>query len=287
MIFNTPKKLEIIRYVNMSCSYLANDPIISNDLTRMIMGSNQFVNDTYRLHCSLLASGNAATEVFRSGNSLKFLMRQIKGADSVIQQRAIKGAASVNKEHKFKEMSAILLTLYGNLFLVSKSYNSSLNYLIRAYKIAPKEPLILLSLGVANLNRALQRQSLNRHSQILQGFSYLLEYRDVRTEDAKVIKRMMEQDFAMGGTEKENHSNYSDILWELQEVHYNLGRSFHTLGLFSLAAHHYNKVLDDFPDTQNFEFNLKVHAAYNLQHIYVISGNSKLSRHYVDKYLVI
>lgn len=161
--------------------------------------------------------------------------------------------------------------------------------MIRAYKIAPKEPLILLSLGIVNIHRALQRQTLNRHSQILQGFSYLLEYRDVRTEDARVINRMLQEedsvaeDVIMGGTGEEN----SAPLWELQEVHFNIGRSFHTLGLFSLAAHHYTKVLEDFPLTADFEYDLRYHAAYNLQSIYSISGNFKLSRSIVDKYLVI
>ena len=159
-------------------------------------------------------------------------MRQIKGADSVIQQKPIKGAVSLTKEHKFKDMSAILLTLYGNMHLLTKSYNSSLSYLLRAYKIAPKEPLILLSLGIANIHRALQRQSLNRHSQILQGFSYLLEYRDVRTEDAKVIQKMLQQDVVMGGTEEAERSDSTEIFWELQEIHYNLGRSFQTLWSF-------------------------------------------------------
>lgn len=161
-------------------------------------------------------------------------------------------------------------------------------YLARAYKIAPKEPLILLSLGIVNIHRALQRQTLNRHSQILQGFSYLLEYRDARTEDAHVINQLMQQqedsegdDVAMSGTTEEQP------LWELQEVHYNIGRSFHTLGLFSLAAHHYTKVLEEFPATEDFEYDLKWHAAYNLQSIYCVSGNFKLSRDIVDKYLVI
>ena len=104
-----------------------------------------------------------------------------------------------------------------------------------------------------------------------------------------MINRMLQEedsvaeDVIMGGTGEEN----SAPLWELQEVHFNIGRSFHTLGLFSLAAHHYTKVLEDFPLTTDFEYDLRYHAAYNLQSIYSISGNFKLSRSIVDKYLVI
>lgn len=147
--------------------------------------------------------------------------------------------------------------------------------------------MILLCLGIANLYRALQRQTLNRHSQILQAFSFFLEYRDVRVEDAKVISQLLEHnqdDELMEGTDQ---SELTRTLWEVQEVHYNLGRAFHGIGLFSLAVHHYMKVLNDYPDTENYEYNLKPPAAYNLQLIYNVSGNMKLSRHIIDQYLVI
>lgn len=142
VIFNDPKKAEIIKYVHigmcnylfclfvlklLACSFLANDPSTSNDQTRLIMVANQFVNDTYRLHCCLLSSGHAAIDVFRATSSQKFFMRQIKGADSVIQNRAIKGAANLQKEFKFKDTSAILLTIYGHMLLMTRSYSSSLS----------------------------------------------------------------------------------------------------------------------------------------------------------------
>lgn len=91
------------------------------------MLTNQFVNDTYRLHCSLLASSQASLEVFKGSNSQKFFMRQIRAADSVIQHRFIKGAATLSKEFKFIDTSAILLTLYGNMLLSSRSYSGSLS----------------------------------------------------------------------------------------------------------------------------------------------------------------
>lgn len=288
-IFNGPKKADTIKYVHLSCSYLANDPATSNDLTRQFMVANQFVNDTYRLHCSLLASSQAAVEVFRSTNSQKFFQRQIKAADAIIHHKPFKGAANIKKPSKNYESSAVILTLYGTMLLMSRSYRSGLSYLLRAYKIAPKEPLILLSLGIVNIHRALQRQTLNRHSQILQGFSYLLEYRDVRIEDARVINKM-EADAAADNEDAEmagDETATSKALWEEQEVHYNFGRSFHTLGLLSLAAYHYTKVLEEYPTTEDYEYDLRYHAAYNLQSIYTVSGNMKLARHIVDKYLTI
>lgn len=110
----------------LACSYLANDPITSGDQTRSIMVTHQFINDYYRLHASLLASSQAAVEVFKSTNSQKFFMRQMRGADSVIQKRAIKGAANLQKVFSFKETSAILLTLYAHMLLMSKSYSGAL-----------------------------------------------------------------------------------------------------------------------------------------------------------------
>lgn len=146
----------------------------------------------------------------------------------------------------------------------------------------------MLSLAIANIHRALQRQTLNRHSQILQGFSYLLEYRDARTEDAHVINKMLEQDESGDGdVEMTGSDKPEQPLWEVQEVHYNIGRAFHGLGLFSLAAHHYTKVLEEFPTTEDFEYDLRYQAAYNLQAIYTVSGNFKLARDIADQYLVI
>lgn len=292
-IFNAPRMADIIKNVHLACSYLANDPKTSNDLTRTLMVNNQFVIDTYRFHCALLASGYEATEVYRSSNAQKFFMRQLKAADSVVQEKTIKGAASVQRTFKADDNSALLLAIYGSIFLSSKSYNSSMAYLLRAYKIAPKEPLVLLLLGIANIHRALQRQTLNRHAQILQGFSYLLEYRDVRAEEARIISRMQDDSESStgAGADTDMPDAFDDILtktlWEEQEVYYNLGRAFHTLGLFSLATHHYHKVLDEYPASDGYEYDLRMHAAYNLQSIYNACGNLKLSRHIVDVYLTI
>ena len=88
------------------------------------------VNDAYRLHCGLLASGQAAVEIFRASTSQKFFMRQIKGADQLIQGREIKGADNIQTNVKIIETSAILLTLYGNMLLMTRSYSSSLSMII-------------------------------------------------------------------------------------------------------------------------------------------------------------
>ena len=82
--------------------------------------------------------------------------------------------------------SPILLALYGQLSSTSKSYQSALCqfksptnilirllmvllvYLFQAYDLQPDDPVICLSLAVASISRAMQRQADNRHHLIAQ-----------------------------------------------------------------------------------------------------------------------
>lgn len=79
---------------------------------------------------------------------------------------------------------------YGHMLVTSKSYQSAISalsypvapvfssrtltsrftivYLLRAYELAPKQPLINLSLGIAYLHRAMSRQTDNRQHQLTQ-----------------------------------------------------------------------------------------------------------------------
>lgn len=116
-----------MKYVQLSCSYLSHDPITSSEITRTILMANQFINDSYRLHLSLLASSQASVEVYRSGNAQKFMKRQLKAAESIAENRPILGAATITRQSKFKEVGPLLLTVYGTMLLMSRSYSSALS----------------------------------------------------------------------------------------------------------------------------------------------------------------
>ncbi|OJA08708.1 hypothetical protein AZE42_08889 [Rhizopogon vesiculosus] len=62
----------------------------------------------------------------------------------------------------------VIVTLYGQMCLAAKSYQSAIFYLLHAYDYCPEDPIVCLSLAIASLSRAMQRQSDNRHHMIAQ-----------------------------------------------------------------------------------------------------------------------
>lgn len=83
---------------------------------------------------------------------------------------------------------------------------SSIVHLLRIYDVYPDDPLTNLMLGIAYAHRAMQRQTDNRHYQLMLALAHLDRYRKVR---------------------QEAHP---------QEVDYNVGRLFHHLGTHSVSA---------------------------------------------------
>lgn len=243
----------------LSCAWQAHDaPTISDALRHMYM-DRQFHNDIIRLYGALLASGKSSMASFGSSNNQKFFLRQIKAVDSVVQQKRISGAARVvpDTEVGIEKENPLLFVLYAHIMLMGPSYVPALTYLMRALEHLPNDPVVLLTLGVVYVQRAIQRVTTNRHLQVLQGLSYMQDYRTTRQENEP----------------------------QKQEADYNMGRYFHGLGLFSLAIPFYERVLNY--RHVDPEYCLSKEAAYNLHLISAMSGNMQRSRDLVDKYLVI
>ncbi|KAK6462208.1 RNA pol III initiation factor TFIIIC subunit [Scheffersomyces coipomensis] len=230
---------------------------------RFFLIANQFSPFIYKFFICCYASGIRCWDTFTNYNHQKFFLRQLKAYDSIIQNKRLTGMATITadvKNFKLAREHPDLLYVYANLLGGSRSYVSSVVYLNRAYKEYNKDPMICLVLGLAHVHRSMQRLTNNRHIQLLQGISFILEYRDLREKDS---------------------TDY-----EIQEIEYNLGRLFHMLGLFSLAINHYNKVFK-YHDTLEDTYDLSVDAAYNLTLIYNINGNSLLVRDLTEKYLTV
>ncbi|WVQ83249.1 hypothetical protein IAT38_005388 [Cryptococcus sp. DSM 104549] len=168
---------------------------------------------------------------------------------------------------------------YGQQMLSNKSYQGAIFYLLRAYEACPYEPLICLQLGQAFLNRSTQRQADNKHYQIAQGLGFLARYRHLSSKDPA----------------------------EQEEVEYNFARGFHSIGIYHLAAKHYEKVLEsvearmraeeervidendegDYNDPEAVRANsLAYEAAHNLMMIYATSGSTVLVKR-VSKWMAI
>lgn len=233
---------------------------------RYFLINNQFSPFIYKFFICCFARGIKLWETFANYNHQKFFLRQLKAYDSIISGKKITGMARITADLRNAEFSKEhpdLLYVYANLLGGSRSYVSSVVYLNRAYKEYNQDPMICLVLGLAHVHRSMQRLSTNRHIQLLQGISYILEYKELRKRNAT--------DF------------------ELQEIEYNFGRLFHMLGLTTLATQYYDRVLEyhDRLQGQDPHYDLLMEAAYNLTLIYNISGNPELAGAITAKYLTI
>ena len=97
-----------------------------------------------------------------------------------------------------ENQNPILYTLYGHIFNLARSFVPAIQYYMKAYRLAPKDPLINLSLGIAHIQRSMQRKSKDRHEHINCGLLFMMQYQE--------------------------------LVGETQESHYNMGRIFHHIG---------------------------------------------------------
>lgn len=162
------------------------------------------------------------------------------------------------------------------------------DYFQRAYAVDPANPMIILSIGQCYVHYALKRQSENRQYIMTQGFMFLHQYYDMRTQ-------------------KGTGSGAADPTpAQRQEAHYNLARTYHAVGLPHLAVEYYLKVLQDVPPpppsaTADEESStessvdkaimgtqdLSKEAAFNLQQICFVGGDLQGMREIGEKYLAL
>ncbi|KAJ3890163.1 hypothetical protein GG344DRAFT_89051 [Lentinula edodes] len=134
-------------------------------------------------------------------------------------------------------------------------------YLLHAYDYCPEDPMISLSLAIASIGRAMQRQSDNRHYLIAQGMAFLSKYRTLRSVDPA----------------------------RLSEVEYNFGRMFQQLDAnCCMSPPNYSFVFTDcvllciqIGDRKS----LAKEAAYNLSLIYVLTGATPLAESLYRRWL--
>lgn len=136
------------------------------------------------------------------------------------------------------------------------------DYFFRAYALDPENPMINMSIGLGYIHWALKRQSENRQFHIMQGLTFMFRYYDSRL--------------------------LSSSLEERQEAHYNMARTYHTLGLTHLALPYYSKVLCELEaKVESCREDLMYDAAFNLQLLYAMSGNFEVAKEISGKWLEI
>ena len=273
------------------------------------MKEYQFVTDTYRIFAILSRlSGDPHRSLFHSSPNMKFMLRQIKAMDfSLSEHMSQAGPTRALRQPRYhervalssrnemgeviaaEEMDVALLTLYGHILYSGNSFYPALNYFFRAYSLDPENPAVLLSIAGSYLHHSLKRQSENRHYLIMEGLSFMHEYRRVREKEGSLLQ-------------------------ERQEMEFNFGRVYHMLGLAHLAVEGYHKALElgeqiriesqkargQVPGTdgvdivmgeadvqQPFVEDFSSEAAVALQTIYAFSGDLKAAKDITEKWLVI
>ncbi|PBK91165.1 TPR-like protein [Armillaria gallica] len=267
-----------IRLALLACAIASKNFVVVVELCRKLINIYQFNNEPLRLLLATLSSGLRPTDAFITSTLQKHLFREMKLGDAAVKNseslrwnQANKRHATINQskaedddvedEGPIPELptkqNPVIVAIYGQICIAAKSYQSAIFYLLHAYDYCPDDPMICLSLAIASLGRAMQRQSDNRHHLIAQALAFLSRYRAIR------------------GTNLQGQS----------EVEYNFGRSFHQLSLYSHAAKHYERVLQ--LAEQSTEETFAKEAAYNLALIYVMTGATPLAAALYDRWLSI
>ncbi|XP_038572101.1 general transcription factor 3C polypeptide 3 [Micropterus salmoides] len=152
-----------------------------------------------------------------------------------------------------------LCVLCGHNAMVSGSFKHALGQYVQAFQTHPNNPLHSLCIGLTFFHMASQKYVAKRHTLVLQGFTFLWRYVELRGE--------------------------------CQESMYNLGRALHQMGLTHLAIHYYQKALtlpaqklEGMPDDQ---VDLRREIAFNLSLIYQASGNMEMARQLINTHCIV
>ncbi|KAJ3053845.1 transcription factor TFIIIC subunit tfc4 [Rhizophlyctis rosea] len=252
VFYHDTVKMVRLRLHMIAAAVYAGNALRVTELCRWFCNYKPLNNDMYRLFSAMQCGGSEAVTAYAGGHVAKYFQRQVR-----LMEAQVETNPEVN--------NSVLLSLYGHILLVARSYLSAIGYYLRAYRLSPDDPLINFSLGVAHLHRGMQRKSDNRHRHIMQAMTFLMRYHEM-----------------VGGT---------------PEANFNVGRAFHQIGLTSLAVFHYDKVLAAFDGRDKsmevdrsedvVEFHFVREAAYNLHLIYASNGSVGLAQLMLRDYCTI
>lgn len=131
------------------------------------------------------------------------------------------------------------------------------------------DSLLELSIGMAYLHRAMQRQANNRHIMVLQAMTFIFQY----------YRLYYEKSWRYNGVEGSTMR---------QQAEYNVGRCFHQIGLFTFAVKYYGNAIRISEELGGLGGkDLVFEAAHNLSLIFQLSGNIRAAKEITEKYLVL
>ncbi|KAF7316423.1 hypothetical protein MIND_00161200 [Mycena indigotica] len=262
--FHSTELQDSIRLTLMACAIHAKQPAVVVEQFRKIMTAHQFNNEPLRIFLAGMASGVQMTDAFIVSPLQKALSREMRLSNMVATNPEESQIKWLPKRKRFGQSTTKQDDdddgdLPDDEIESSKSYQSALFYLVHAYELCPSDPVICMSLAVASLGRAMQRQADNRHNLVAQTMAMLSQYRQTRREEPDGVG----------------------------EIDYNFGRAFQQIGLFSHAATHYERVLEQASRLDSRRDSLAQEAAFNLAFIYVTTGATSLAKGIYRRWLSI
>jgi general transcription factor 3C polypeptide 3 (transcription factor C subunit 4) len=216
----------------MACALLLNDEQKVCEVGRFFITEWPHSGAAYQLFAGVNRLFAGYSNWFNSGPTQKFILRQVKALDYALldpESRAIYAFTGQERSsytqagkrdanpHDLPDLDAGVLSLYGHIMAAAQSWTSALNYYFRVLTLDPHNIVVNLCIATAYLQMGMKRQSENRHWQIYQGIAFLQRYVELRRESVSKIHQ--------------------------QEAIYNVGRSWHLLGIMHLAVPEYEKAL--------------------------------------------
>ena len=305
------------------CALLLDDKQKLCAIGRFFMSEHQFISDSYRLYAALHRICGRPNPFYNGSPTQKFILRQIKAMDwsvmpldrrSAMEDIWSERAGFSMKDAEGKEIQATdldvpMLMLYGQLLHANGSSMEAINYFYRARALDPDHPLVNFSLAVSYLHYALKRQSLNRHAHVMQGLSFLFRYRELRMASGNLAERQ-EVEFNTGrafhmlGLEHLALPYYRNVLeigeeirkgWEEDEVaeqqrqqpggEVDMADGADTAGTEPRSERDLGTKASRQKDQSREDFTLD--AAYALQDLYAMAGNTRAAQAIVEKYMVL
>ncbi|OSS46269.1 hypothetical protein B5807_08699 [Epicoccum nigrum] len=277
------RSLEITR---LACSLTLDDSTQASNAIRWFLREYPFGSDLFRLY-SCVNRLVSFPDGYATGPAHKVLMRYIKTMDYALLTPSERtwfnfrsnesigwGQNGVNAStlSAVKDHDPALFALYGHVLIAGGSYMAALNYYFRAFTLTPQDPILNLSIGTAYIQHAMKRLSENRQFQIQQGLSFVYRYYELRTKTGKASL--------------------------CQEAEFNVGRIWHGLGLVTHALPSYERCIalservrqeteEEMRDGDVGCEDFSTEAAFAMQSIYAISGNSVAARNVTKDVLVI
>lgn len=143
-------------------------------------------------------------------------------------------------------------------------------YYFRARELGIIDPLLELSIGLAYIHRAVQRQADNRHTMILQGLTFIMHYYRLTLKKA------------------ENYPPLESAAVR-QCAEFNVGRAFQQLGMPAFAMEYYERVIrisEECKGMGELKRDLVFEGVHNLGLMYCMSGNLEGAKLLTERYLV-